>query len=1242
MTTSVAGYSRMKDLLNRSAARPVSSGAAANCWALACLRLRMLALVVLLIPGTVLAQTDVSGAIENNTRWTLDSSPYVVAGELVVRNGAVLEIDPGVEVYMRDSAMVTVQAGSLRASGTALLPIRVRPDVMREGGTPAPGAFGRWTFQPGAVDSRLEHVVFEYGNGISVQGAQPVFNFLDLRHNLGAAITVDLKASPTGSGNRASNNGLDGVEVPPGDILGSVKWGLRGIPYVVAAGTVSVGSSPAISRISPVIIERGQTATVTVDGSRLGGVATATFDREGLSPTVFPGGSSSRFSMQVAAASDAELGPASLQVLVDAGEVILPAALTISQPSPVVSAVSPSIAIAGIGATELTVSGRNFQAQSEVLVNSGAIPTSFVSSTELRATLPNQTAAATLPVQVRSPDPLNEGEYLVSATSATLTVEMPVPPTVAFEPTPIAMPPDGQSREILVRLSKADFRDHTLSFSLSDPTKATLAPETLVLPAGQIEARLAITPLAQGSVTLIAQSSTLAEVRAPLFITPDFRGASTSYALPVGINVEGELPGTTYESTLVQQGVVGVSVGSVLTAVTPGGWQRGTAQPFTINGVGIPAGSQVAIMPSDGVSIAEAVVSPDGESIVATVSAASDAQPGPRRLVVRDAAGSQLTFANAGSSVVQLAAGAPQLDSVSPNRVIRGTTVPLVMRGRNLQGATLEVLPATGVILDSLPQVSADGTELHARVQVLDDAALGDRVIRITTPSGSSQEGAAPGNTFQVVTAFGPSYLTTAPTVGVVVGSAEPPPDEVGVPVLTSNVGIVVGASVTEVAPGRAIIGDTTTVTVHGQGLQDVTSVALVPSDDAVVSTPVTAGDGGNLTFTVEVESGAQLGLRRLVLDTTTGPLTFADVMDGAFLISAPLAKLESVTPQVATLGGTEQRITVRGQNLSHASQVRLLPEDGVTVNHPLAVSDDGRVLDFAIMVDADATPGARTLVVTTPAGASEGEAHEGNTLNLVPQAGPVYHAIAAPLVGLTVGGDGSGVSVDGTFLSNVVGVLIESEPLPPVLADTHAVTPAVRVVIGSVANSKVPAGILQGASGTLTVHGIGLGQVTEVVATPDDGLLFGDFTINADGTELQVPFSAAADASLGARHLRLETAEGQIIWADAKDAVIGVGKVPTMDSTSPIILDAGTATTLSIRGTGLQSVDGARLLPADGTRLVEAPRWSQDAFGELLQVTFHVDLQAAPGDRVLQLTVPGGATTETANPANTVKVVRP
>ena len=43
-------------------------------------------------------QTDVSGTINENTIWTLASSPYIVTGSVTVLNGVTLTIDPGVEV----------------------------------------------------------------------------------------------------------------------------------------------------------------------------------------------------------------------------------------------------------------------------------------------------------------------------------------------------------------------------------------------------------------------------------------------------------------------------------------------------------------------------------------------------------------------------------------------------------------------------------------------------------------------------------------------------------------------------------------------------------------------------------------------------------------------------------------------------------------------------------------------------------------------------------------------------------------------------------------------------------------------------------------------------------------------------------------------------------------------------------------------------------------------------------------
>lgn len=1186
----------------------------------------------------VAAQTPVSGAIKTDAHWTAAEGPYLLSGNVVVQDGALLIIDAGTEIYMAAGASVAVQDGGVQVMGTTALPVKVLSDKSRSGATAAPGDYQAWTFGPGTHDTRLEHVQFAHGSGLVVQGSAPIFNYLDIHDNRGPAISIDLAASPTGVGNRASGNGLNGIAVPAGDIVASVQWGLRGLPYIVEAGTVSVGRSPGVTAVTPASIERGQTTTIAVDGVRLDGLAEASFDSVGLTTVPFGGGSSSRLNFQVKAAADAKLGAAALRLLLDAGELILPNALRVTQPVPVIASISPATMLAGTGATDLVISGRNFTEQSEVLVNSATVPGQFVSATELHASLPNQTAVASFPVQVRIPDDAKVGEYLVS-NAATLAVQMPVPPVVTFEPTPIAMPPDGKPHDITLRLSKADFRDHTIEFSVSDATKAGVSPASLVIAAGQTSARVTVTPLVQGSATLYVRSTTLGDSSVPMFITADFRGLNTSYAIPVGVFVEGGPVGT--EAKILVQGVVGVGVGGVLDDLTPGAWTVGTTQAFETRGAGIPKGSQVAIIPAEGVTVGAALVSEDGAVLRVPVIAAGDAVPGTRRVVVRDNNGALLTFADPSKATVLLAAGLPQIDSVSPLQVTRDSAVRLTVRGHNLQNARLELVPGDGIEVDAQPQIDAGGTEVVASLRMSATAPLGDKVVRMTTAAGSSSATASGENTMTVVGYTPVPYTSASALVGVVVGRPAPVPDpQLITPILTSQIGVVVGATVTEVSPRAGIIGSTLDITVRGQGLQGVTSVAMVPASDVVPGAPVIGADGTELRFRLQVNAGAAIGLRRLVLDTANGPLAFASVMDGAFLISAPLPVIESATPLVLTPGGTAQQLMLRGLYLNNVSDVRFVPAEGVTVNRPFTGSDDGRSLQVAVLVDAAAAVGPRTLVVTTAAGDSSSASVPGNTVTLAGALGPTYPAIVSSAVGVVVAEYSIPASYDGVLTAPVVGVLIPEEAPAPIIADTQAVATPVRVLVGALANDMATHGWLQGASDTLKVQGIGLNEVTSVTSSPSAGMLFDAVSVNPQGTELSVSISVAQDAVVGARHLHLLTATGEVAWADVESSAFGIGRIPAMDSVSPIVLTAGDTTTLSIRGHDLSSVIGAAFVPGDGMEVVGKPQWSQDSLGELLTVTVHLGATATTGTRVLQLLVPGGATTPTPSAVNTLTVV--
>ena len=85
----------------------------------------------------------------------------------------------------------------------------------------------------------------------------------------------------------------------------------------------------------------------------------------------------------------------------------------------------------------------------------------------------------------------------------------------------------------------------------------------------------------------------------------------------------------------------------------------------------------------------------------------------------------------------------PYIQSLSPGSITRGTTITLTINGAGLSGATtLRFITASGTndtsITVSNIVVSADGSSLTATVTVSGSAALGSRIVFISTPNGDS------------------------------------------------------------------------------------------------------------------------------------------------------------------------------------------------------------------------------------------------------------------------------------------------------------------------------------------------------------------------------------------------------------------------------------------------------------------------------------------------------------------------
>ena len=316
-----------------------------------------LLLTGLVVSANALSQTTVSGLISGNTTWRSADGPFIVVSDILVQNGAILTIEAGTTVYMGANTRFTVQSGALRAIGTAQAPIRFTSQRVQNAQTPAPGDWQQFTFGSGTSSSTvLEHVQIDYGSGIVLAGAAPVFNYLSVRNHQGPAISLDLGSSPVGVGNQAVGNSTNAILVPAGDIAGAVTWGLRGIPYLVSSGSVSVGAVPRVLSVTPSTIQRGETQTVTVAGSRLTGLTIPTFDLAGLTAQVLAGANDTQAQIQVTAAANAAVGAAVFTAQTSAGQVSLPGAMTVTTVQPKLNSVSPTTVYTEQGDTTLTLS----------------------------------------------------------------------------------------------------------------------------------------------------------------------------------------------------------------------------------------------------------------------------------------------------------------------------------------------------------------------------------------------------------------------------------------------------------------------------------------------------------------------------------------------------------------------------------------------------------------------------------------------------------------------------------------------------------------------------------------------------------------------------------------------------------------------------------------------------------------------------------------------------------------------
>lgn len=153
--------------------------------------------------------------------------------------------------------------------------------------------------------------------------------------------------------------------------------------------TVANPTTVTINSLSPSNVVLGlqnQDVTLNLTGSGYTQQSMVRFNGAALQTTFV---SATALRATIPAISFIATGKFAVTVSTGDNVVSLPSPFEVRNPSPAANAVTPSSLTAGDGATVVTISGSRFTKASEVIAGNAALATAFISSTQLRATIPS-------------------------------------------------------------------------------------------------------------------------------------------------------------------------------------------------------------------------------------------------------------------------------------------------------------------------------------------------------------------------------------------------------------------------------------------------------------------------------------------------------------------------------------------------------------------------------------------------------------------------------------------------------------------------------------------------------------------------------------------------------------------------------------------------------------------------------------------------------------------------------------
>lgn len=167
------------------------------------------------------------------------------AGTLTVPAGTIIKFDPGTDILIQiGSSLITQGTEQRPVIFTSMADDSAGGDTGRDGLTA--GAPGDWTgpsFESAAAATFVSTAVFRFAQSVQMASGSARFENVTISSMSIAAIRfVNPNAQVTGRDVRAFGNGLNGIDVPPGDfgITSNVTWRDVGLSYVIRNGALQV------------------------------------------------------------------------------------------------------------------------------------------------------------------------------------------------------------------------------------------------------------------------------------------------------------------------------------------------------------------------------------------------------------------------------------------------------------------------------------------------------------------------------------------------------------------------------------------------------------------------------------------------------------------------------------------------------------------------------------------------------------------------------------------------------------------------------------------------------------------------------------------------------------------------------------------------------------------------------------------------------------------------------------------